>query len=92
MIKECNVLSSNPFLNSLVVDFDGLHIQMTGNIDKDARTIYVKYENGVATISTKEDYEKSLKPKAVKKPKKVETIDEVVESEAVENETDEISE
>lgn len=92
MIKECNVLSCNPFLNSLVVDFDGLHIQMTGNIDKDARTIYVKYENGMATISTKEDYEKSLKPKAVKKPKKVETIDEVVESEAVENETDEISE
>ena len=92
MIKECAVLSCNPFLNSLVVDFDGLHIQMTGNVDKDTKTVYVEYENGVATIFSKEDYEKSLKPKATKKPKKVETIDKVVESEAVENETDEISE
>ena len=92
MIKECKVLSCNPFLNIIVVDFDGLHIQMTGKIDKDVEAIYVKYEDGIATVSSREDYEKSLKPKAVKKPKKVETIDEVVESEAVENETDEISE
>ena len=92
MIKECKVLSCNPFLNIIVVDFDGLHIQMTGKIDKDVGAIYVKYENGVATISSKEDYEKSLKPKAVKKPKKVEAIEEIVESEAVENETDEASE
>ena len=92
MIKECKVLSCNPFLNIIVIDFDGKTIQMTGKIDKDIKTIFVKYEDGVATISSKEDYEKSLKPKAVKKPKKVEAIDEVVESEAVENETDEISE
>lgn len=92
MIKECKVLSCNPFLNIIVIDFDGKTIQMTGKIDKDIKTIFVKYEDGVATISSKEDYEKSLKPKAVKKPKKVETIDEVVESEAVEDETDEISE
>ena len=92
MIKECKVLSCNPFLNIIVIDFDGKTIQMTGKIDKDAKTIFVKYEDGVATISSKEDYEKSLKPKVVKKPKKVEAIDEVVESEAVENETDEISE
>ena len=92
MIKECKVLSCNPFLNIIVIDFDGKTIQMTGKIDKDVKTIFVKYEDGVATISSKEDYEKSLKPKAVKKPKKVEAIDEVVESEAVENEADEISE
>ena len=92
MIKECNVLSCNPFLNIIVIDFDGKTIQMTGKINKDVKTIFVKYEDGVATISSKEDYEKSLKPKAVKKPKKVEAIEEVVESEAVENETDEISE
>ena len=92
MIKECKVLSCNPFLNIIVIDFDGKTIQMTGKIDKDVKTIFVKYENGVATISSKEDYEKSLKPKAVKKPKKVEAIEEIVESEAVENETDEISE
>ncbi len=92
MIKECKVLSCNPFLNIIVVDFDGLHIQMTGKIDKDTEAIYVKYEDGIATISSREDYEKFSKPKAIKKPKKVETIDEVVESEAVKNETDEISE
>ena len=92
MIKECKVLSCNPFLNIIVIDFDGKTIQMTGKIDKDVKAIFVKYENGVATISSKEDYEKSLKPKVVKKPKKVEAIEEVVESEAVENETDEISE
>ena len=92
MIKECKVLSCNPFLNIIVIDFDGKTIQMTGKIDKDVKTIFVKYENGIATVSSKEDYEKSLKPKAVKKPKKVEAIDEIVESEAVENETDEISE
>ena len=92
MIKECKVLSRNPFLNSLVIDYDGLHNQMSGKIDDDIETIFVKYEDGVATVSSREDYEKSLKPKAVKKPKKVETIDEVVESEAVENETEEISE
>ena len=56
------------------------------------KTVYLKYENGIATVSSKEDYEKSLKPKAEKKSKKVYTIDEVVESEAVKNETDEISE
>lgn len=92
MIKECKVLSCNPFLNIIVIDFDGKTIQMTGKIDKDTKTIFVKYEDGVATISSKEDYEKSLKPKAVKKPKKVEAIEEIVESGAVENETDEISE
>ena len=92
MIKECKVLSFNPFLNIIVIDFDGKTIQMTGKIDKDTKTVYVKYENGIATVSSKEDYEKSLKPKAEKKSKKVYTIDEVVESEAVKNETDEISE
>lgn len=92
MIKECKVLSCNPFLNIIVIDFDGKTIQMTGKIDKDIKTIFVKYEDGVATISSKEDYEKSLKPKAVKKPKKVEAIEKIVESEAVGNETDEISE
>lgn len=92
MIKECKVLSCNPFLNIIVIDFDGKTIQMTGKIDKDTKTIFVKYEDGIATISSKEDYEKSLRPKAVKKPKKVEAIEEIVESEAVENETDEISE
>lgn len=72
MIKECKVLSCNPFLNIVVIDFDGKTIQMTGKIDEGAKTIYVKYEDGIATVSSVEDYKKSLKSKATKKPKNIE--------------------
>ena len=97
MIKECKVLSCNPFLNIIVIDFDGKTIQMTGKIDKETKTIFVKYEDGVATISSKEDYEKSLRSKVNKKLKKVKAtetdlVEEVVESEAVVDETGTISE
>ena len=96
MIKECKVLSCNPFLNIIVIDFDGKTIQMTGKIDKDAKTIYVKYENGNATVSSKEDYEKSLRPKAEKKTKKIKTIEtELIEDivkEEIVGDTIEISE
>lgn len=83
MIKECKVLSCNPFLNIIVIDFDGKTVQMTGKIDKGTKTIYVKYENGVATISSKEDYTKSLNQKNDKKPKKVKAVKKAVESESV---------
>lgn len=97
MIKECKVLSCNPFLNIIVIDFDGKTIQMTGKIDKDTKTIFVKYEDNFATISSKEDYENTLKPKADKRAKKVKAtetdlVEEIVESEAVVDETDGISE
>lgn len=92
MIKECKVLSHNPYLNSILVDFEGMKIQFTGKIEEGTKTIYVKYENGIATIVSNDEYEKFLKPKAVKKTKKVETIDEIVESDAVKNEADEKSE
>ena len=97
MIKECKVLSCNPFLNIIVIDFDGKTIQMTGKIDQETKTIFVKYEDGVATISSKEDYEKSLRSKVNKKLKKVKAtetdlVEEVVESEAVVDETGTISE
>ena len=92
MIKKCKVLSCNPYVHSILVDFDGMKIQFTGDIDDGVETIYVKYDGGIATIASKEEYEKSLKPKAVKKSKKVETTGGVVESGAVEDETDKISE
>lgn len=72
MIKECKVLSCNPFLNIIVIDFDGKTIQMTGKIDEYVKTIFVKYEDGIATISSKEDYKKSLKPKPNKMAKNIE--------------------
>lgn len=74
MIKECKVLFCNHYLNIIVVDFDGLHIQMTGKIDEDVDTIFVKYEKGVATIVSKKEYDKSLNAK-VSKPKKNINID-----------------
>ena len=92
MIKECKVLFHNPHLRSILVDFDGMKIQFTGDIDVNTNTIYVKYEDGIASVASKEDYMKSAKPKAEKKSKKVYTTKEVVESEAVKNEADTISE
>ena len=97
MIKECKVLFYNPFLNIVVVDFEGLHIQLTGKIDEGAETICVKYENGIATIVSKETYDKSSKTKVDKKSKKAkitetDLVDEVVKSEAVKEEAHEKSE
>lgn len=74
MIKECEILFKNPFLNIVVVDFDGLKIQLTGNVDEGEKTTYVKYANGVATIVSKKEYDKSLNTK-VSKPKKNIDID-----------------
>lgn len=61
MIKKCEIISQNPFLNILVVDFDGRKIQMTGSVNKNAKFVYVKYENDVATVSSLEEYEQSKK-------------------------------
>lgn len=89
MIKECKVVLHNSAV--VVVDFGGTKVQFPATKIND-KVAYVEYVNGKYSVVSKEDYEKSLKSKVIKKPKKVETIDEIVESEAVENETDEISE
>lgn len=89
MIKECEVTIQNSF--SSIVLFNNVRIQIpTSSVISDRA--FVKYEDGMYFTVTKEDYEKFLKTKVDKKSKKVKTIEEVVESEAVENETDEISE
>lgn len=74
MIKECKILFTNPFLNIVVVDFDGLKIQLTGKVDEGEKTAYIKYANGIATIVSKREYDKSLNIK-VSKPKKNINID-----------------
>ncbi len=94
MIKECKITIQNSF--SSVVMFDDIEVQVPTSFVVDGRA-FVKYENGVYSVLNKEDYEKSLKTKVDKKSKKVKAtetdlVDEVVESEAVKNETDEISE
>lgn len=92
MIKKCEILLVNPHLNIIVVDFDGMKIQFTGVVDEGVKTAYVEYVDGIAKIVSKDEYEKSLRPKAVKKTKSVDATNKVVESEAVKNETDILSE
>lgn len=94
MIKECRVVLHNQAVT--VVDYDGTQVQFPATKSK-TDVVYVEYSDGKYVIVEKEDYEKSLKPKADKKSKKVKAtetdlVEEVVGSEAVENETDEISE
>lgn len=70
MVKKCKVLSYNPHLNIVVVDFDGKEIQFTGVIDKGAEEIYVKYENGLASVTSKPNKSFENKAKEDKKSNK----------------------
>lgn len=88
MIKECKVILHNSAV--MVVDFGGTKVQLPATKIND-KIVYVEYIDGKYSVVLKEDYEKSLKLKVSKKTKKVETVDKAVVSEAVKNETDEIS-
>lgn len=65
MIRECNVLNYNPHQNIVVVDFEGVQVQLPclKRVDKKC---FISYEDGVYTLSSKEDYKKFKKP--IKKP------------------------
>lgn len=94
MIKECKVIIQNSF--SSIVLFNDVEIQVPTSSVVDG-IAFVKYENGVYSVLNKEDCENTLKPKADKRAKKVKAtetdlVEEVVESEAVVDETDGISE
>lgn len=94
MVKECKVILHNSVV--AVVNFGGTHIQFPAT-KINGETVYVEYVDGRYTIISRNEYEKSLKSKVDKKSKKVKAtetdlVEEVVESEAVKNETDEISE
>lgn len=93
MIKECKVAIQNSF--SSIVMFDDIEVQVPTNFVVDGRA-FVKYENGAYSVLNKEDYEKSLKPKADKKQRKIKAteidlVEEVVETETVVDEADETS-
>ena len=94
MIKECKVILCNTA--ALVVDFDGVKVQLpyASNI-KDS--VYVKCENGKYYMSSVEEYKNALKDKPEKKTKKVKTtevniVEDVINSEDVENMADKIFE
>ena len=71
MIKRCDVISFNKFSKTLVINFDGKEIQYTATLlDNVAdNVVYMKYDKNRYSLTTEEDYLKSLKPakKVVKK-------------------------
>lgn len=60
MIRECNVLSYNKFLNILVFDYDGEQIQTTTILDDINKTVFVEYKGGKYKIVSKDEYNKSI--------------------------------
>lgn len=90
MIKECNIILHNTA--TLVIDFDGKHIQLP-RIEIKGEKVYVECEDGKYTISSKEEYDKSLKTKSDKKTKKnkameTELVDEIVDLDIINDDTD----
>lgn len=69
MIKECKVILRNSAV--MVVDFGGTKVQFP-TTKTNGEVVYVEYIDGKYSIVSKEDYEKSLKPKANKKTKNIE--------------------
>lgn len=94
MIKECKVVMQNSF--SSVVLFDGIKVQIPTSFVNDG-VAFVKCEDGFYSVTSKEDYEKFLNSKTKKQSKKtkefaIDLDNKVVESEAVKDKADEISE
>lgn len=63
MIKECNVLFYNKFLNILVFEYEGKKIQITAEIDNTQKTVFVRYKNNKYEVVTKNDYHREFKNK-----------------------------
>lgn len=84
MIKECNVISYNKFLNILVFEYDGKQIQTT--VDNESKTVFVEYKNGQYKIVGKDEYDKNIqenrkKEKRISKANKTIGLDIVIEAE-----------
>jgi hypothetical protein len=65
LIKQCEVLSYNPYSNVLAFKYDGLNIQITidKQLDKKVRNVYIKFENNTYTLSDEKEIEKQEKVK-----------------------------
>jgi len=71
MIKKCKVIFRNSI--NMVVDFDGIELQMpTDGLDN--YEVFVNFKDNKYTLSTKDDYEKTLK--TIKNKVKKEIIEE----------------
>jgi hypothetical protein len=60
MIKECKILTYNKFLNIIVFDYNGKHIQMTSHLDDEYKTVFVKYQNNRYELVSKNEYDKYI--------------------------------
>lgn len=94
MIKACNIVLKNSAVT--VVDFDGVKVQFPA-IKSNSEFVYVEHKDDRYSIVSEEEYKNSLNIKVDKKPKKSKASEaglakEVVKSEAVKDETEEISE
>lgn len=93
MIKKCKVVLHNSAV--AIADFDGINIQFPAT-KTDGDVVYVEHSDNRYIIVSKEDYEKSLKPKTDKKQRKIKAteidlVEEVVETETVVDEADKTS-
>ena len=77
MIKECNVDIWNELI--MVIDFDKVKVQMPSTENKE-KSVYIKLENGTYSLSTKEEYDKSLVKINKKEIKSENNIKENIES------------
>lgn len=61
MIKECNVLSYNKYLNIIVFVYDNKHIQTTYVCKEVPTTVYVKHRDSKYKIVSKREFEKFIR-------------------------------
>lgn len=64
MIKECNIISNNGL--NMVIDYDGKIIQMPSTHIHNS-TCFVKYDKGIYSVVSRDDYEKQNNVKKQKK-------------------------
>jgi len=56
MIKKCKIILHNE--KNIVIDYDGILVQLPNTIGKNIAEVYVKHHNDKYYIVTKEEYEK----------------------------------
>lgn len=75
MIKECKVVLDNGL--NMVVLFDNKEVQMPSTKTK-CSTVYVEKINGVYSLSSKSEFEKSIKPKKKEQTENKEVLEDVL--------------
>lgn len=56
MIKECKIILRNKEV--IVVDFDGVCVQMPNKSNNNYDSVYIKYKDGKYSFATEDEYKK----------------------------------